>query len=56
MYCGVTIFVDHSSVRIDVHHQVVLGSSDTIRNKELYEQDDFEVGVEIKNYRGDTGV
>ena len=38
MYCGDTLFNDHAASKIDVFHQVSLGATDTIRNKNLYEQ------------------
>ena len=53
---GGTIFVNHAASKIDMYHQVSLGGSDTVRNKELYEQKVGEYGVEIKSYRGDNGV
>ena len=56
MLCGGTLFVDHGSSKIDIFHQVSLGTSDTIRSKELYEQAAAESGVQIKHYRGDNGV
>ena len=56
MYCGGTIFVDHATSKIDVMHQVSLGASDIVRNKELYEQEAMKYGVTFKSYRGDNGV
>ena len=56
MYCGGTVFVDHGSGVIKIHHQVSLGASDTVRSKELHELWAAEHGVSVKNYRGDNGV
>ena len=55
-YCGGTLFNDHASSKIDVFHQISLGASDTIRSKELYEQQAEEVVVNFLAYRGDNGV
>ena len=48
--------MDHATSKIDVYHQVSLGGSDTVRNKELYGQKAKEYGVKIQSYRGDNGV
>ena len=56
MYCGGTLFNDHVSSKIDVFHQVSLGSTDTVRSKHVYEQRAADVGVKIIKYRGDNGV
>ena len=56
MYSGGTVFVDHASGVIKIHHQVSLGASDTVRSKELHELWASEHGVSIKSYRGDNGV
>ena len=45
MRCGGTIFVDHTSERISILNQVSLGSTYTIRSKDLYELEASEVGV-----------
>ena len=54
MYCGGTLFSDHASSKIDVFHQVSLGTSDTIRSKNEYEHQVAEMGVRIVPYRGDN--
>ncbi|MGH3053526.1 MAG: hypothetical protein ACRDL7_00935 [Gaiellaceae bacterium] len=56
MFCGGTIFCDHASGLINVHHQVTLGASDTLRSKLLFERMSANNGVHIKNYCGDNGV
>ena len=56
MYSGGMLFNDHDSSKIDVFHQVFLGASDTIRSKELYEQETEDMGVKISPYRRDNGV
>ena len=42
MFCGGTIFIDHAIAKVDMHHQASLGASDTVRCKELYEQEVME--------------
>ena len=37
MFCGSTLFIDHVLSLISIYDQVPLGTSDTIRSKELYE-------------------
>ena len=56
MYSGGTVFVDHASGVIKIHHQVSLGASDNIRSKELHELWACENGVSVKSYRGDNGA
>ena len=56
MYCGGTVFVEHASGMIDIYNQVSLGTSDTLRSKEIYENKAKEFGITIKGYRGDNGV
>ena len=53
---GGTSFVDYISSVIKMHYQVSLGSSGTIRSKELHDLWESEHGVSIKSYRGDNGV
>ena len=48
--------MDHATSKIDIYHQLSLGGSDTVCNKELYEQKEGEHGVKIQSYRGDNGV
>ena len=55
MYCGGTVFVDHVSGVIKLHHQRSLGSSDNMRIKELNELWSAEHGGSVKVYRGDNG-
>ena len=57
MYRGGILFVDHASNYISVHHQVSRGErgeggADTVRSKELYEQEAAEYGVYVISYRG----
>jgi len=56
MYCGGTLFVDHATGHIKIYNQVTLGASDTIRSKELYELQAWEMGVKVKKYHGDNGI
>ena len=56
MYYEGTIFVDNATSKIDIYHQLSLGGSDTVCNKELYEQKEGEHGVKMQSYRGDNGV
>ena len=56
MYCGGTVFIDHTSGVIKVYHQVSLGASDTVRIKDLHELWEFGLGTNIHIYRGNNGV
>ena len=56
MYCSGTVFVNHTSGVITIYYQVSLGTSDTVRSKEIYELWALQHGVTIKSYRGDNGV
>ncbi|MGH7974205.1 MAG: hypothetical protein ACREBR_01670, partial [bacterium] len=56
MYCGGTIFCDHTSGLIDVRHQVSFGATDTIRSKNLFERMAASHGVYIENYHSDNGI
>jgi hypothetical protein len=44
-YCGGLILADHASGYLQAHHQISLGSSDTIKSKRLFEQHCFEAAV-----------
>ena len=54
MYSGGTLFVDHTSGYIKPYNQVLLGASDTVRIKELFEIHSSEMGVKAKSYHGKT--
>jgi hypothetical protein len=54
-FCGGTIFYNHCSKVIFPHHQVSLGSSDTIRSKNSFELEALRCGVDIKRYHSDNG-
>jgi hypothetical protein len=45
-YCGGLILADHASGYLQAHHQVSLGSSDTIQSKRLFEQHCFDAGIQ----------
>ena len=55
-YGGGTIFVDHASGYVEVHHQVSLCASDTLRSKRAFEQNARQCGVDIEQYHADNGV
>ena len=55
-FMGGTIFYDHASHRISVHHQPSLGGSDTLRSKLKYEQDCRRYGIEVQRYHTDNGI
>ena len=56
MYYGGTILVDRAASKMDIYHQVSLGGSDTVCDKELCKQRASEFGMYIQTYRGDNGV
>ena len=51
MHSGGTVFVDHSSGVIKMHHQISLGDSDTMRSKDLHETWASDHEASIKIYR-----
>ena len=55
-YVGGTLFFDHASGLISVHHQVSLSAVDTLRSKRKFEQDASRCGVHIDTYHTDNGV
>ncbi|KAL7565610.1 hypothetical protein ACA910_018972 [Epithemia clementina (nom. ined.)] len=55
-YVGGTIFFDHASKAIFVHHQVSLGSSDTVRSKSAFELQARLAGRIIQRYHTDNGT
>jgi hypothetical protein len=55
MYCGGTIFVDHTSGLIHVEHQVSFGAMDTLVAKKSFERMALNNGVAIQRYHGDNG-
>ena len=55
-YCGGTLFYDHASGKIFVHHQTSLSSHETNLAKEAFERDAALCGFSIKKYRTDNGV
>ena len=56
MYCGGTLFIDHVSGHVSVLNQLSLGAADTVRSKEIYEEQEADMGISIKQYYGDNGV
>ena len=56
MFCGGSLFVGHATSMVKVYNQVSLGTSDTIRAKQMYEAQENEIGVTVKHYHGDNGV
>ncbi len=55
-YCGGTIFVDHASRSVSVHHQASLDASETILSKRAFELESRRCGVEVKTYHADNHV
>jgi len=53
---GGAIFCDVASHHILVHFQVGLGTGETIRSKQAYEQDCLNAGVQVKLYHTDNGI
>jgi hypothetical protein len=55
-YCGGSLFYDHVSEAIFLNHQVSLGSSDTIRSKNEFEEIAARSGRVIRRYHTDNGT
>jgi hypothetical protein len=55
-YCGGTLFVDHASRKVFVHHQSSLRASDTLIGKRLLERTANQYGIKIKRYHADNGT
>ena len=53
-YKGGTIFVDHASTYMSVHHQISLGMPETLVGKHLLEKEARNHGFHIKAYRADN--
>jgi hypothetical protein len=53
---GGTIFVDHSSGFVFLHHQSSLSSNETLDAKRSFEQEAARCGVRILRYHTDNGV
>jgi Reverse transcriptase (RNA-dependent DNA polymerase)./Integrase core domain. len=55
-YCGGTLFVDHASRKVFLHHQSSLRAADTILGKRLVEHQSHQYGIRIKQYHADNGT
>ena len=55
-YSGGTIFVDHASGKIFLHHQVSLNAGETLMGKRLLEREAHVHGIKIKKFHGDNGI
>lgn len=53
-YSGGTIFVDHASGYISVHHQISLSAGETVQKKHEFERYAKENGVLIRQYHTDN--
>lgn len=53
-YTGGTLFVDHASTYMFIHHQVSLGMPETITGKHLFEHEAKLNSTKIKAYRADN--
>jgi len=53
-YNGGTIFVDHASGYVAVHHQISLGTGETLQKKHLFERHAEANGAKVKGYRADN--
>ena len=53
MYCSDTVLVDHASSVIIIYNQISLGSTNTIRSKDIYELQASELGIRLSTSRGD---
>ena len=55
-YCGGTLFYDHASGKIFVHHQTSLSAVESVRAKDAFEQEAALCGFTIRKYRTDNGI
>ena len=55
-YSSGTIYINHSSGKISLHHQVSLNAGETLMGKRLLEREAHAHGVTIKKYHGDNGI
>ena len=54
MYKGGTIFVDHASQYIWLHHQVSLNIGDTLQGKHAFENFAGDFNIKLKSYHADN--
>ena len=50
MYTGGTLFVNHVTRYTKTYNQVSLGTSDTVRSKELFGINTSDLGIKVKTY------
>ena len=55
-FCGGTLFYDHASAKIMVHHQFLLATSDAIKSFFSVLQEAMEHGVELKRFHTNNGM
>ena len=55
-FCGGTLFYDHASGRIFVHHQSSLSAYESILAKDAFEREAALCGFTIRKYRTDNGI
>ena len=51
-----SIFIDHATGCVDVHHQVSLSEADTIKAKLQFEREVLLSGVHVRSYHTDNGI
>ena len=56
MFSGGTLFVDHAPQCIDLHYQATIGTTYTVRSKELHDIYAVEHDIKVKTYHSDNGV
>ena len=55
-YVGGAIYVDHASAKIFHHPQASLSAADTLRGKQIIEQEAHDLGRKIESYHSDNGI
>lgn len=55
-YVGGAIYVDHASAKIFHHPQSSLSAADTLRGKQIIEQEAHDLGIKIESYHSDNGI
>jgi hypothetical protein len=55
-HCGGTIFYDHYSSFVSVHHQPTLGATETLKSKRAFEIQALGCGNTVDKFRTDNGI
>ena len=56
MFSGGCVFIDHASGYVSIKHQVAINTTETVKEKLIFEREDQIQGVVIKGYHTDNGI